>query len=201
MSPRFKKPNSLIPAIIQDARTGKVLMLGFMNKEAYQKTRETKRVTFYSRSKKRLWTKGETSGNYLEVVEIKPDCDRDALLIKARPQGPTCHSGDYSCFGEQSDSLEFLLFLYNLICERKEKFSPHSYTAQLLANGTERILEKVKEESQEVVQAVQKEGKERTIEEISDLLYHLLVLMAVQDIGLGEVILCLQKRGREIRRS
>ena len=197
MNLNFKKQNGLIPAIIQDAHTCKVLMLGFMNKAAYDKTRETKRVTFYSLSKKRLWTKGETSGNYLEVVDIKPDCDGDALLINALPKGPACHSGAYSCFGESPESLEFLLSLYAVILERKEKLPQNSYTANLFKKGTKHILEKVKEESQEVLRAVQSEGKERTIEEISDLTYHLFVLMSDQKIELGDIILCLQKRHKE----
>lgn len=194
MKINFQKPNSLIPAIIQDARTSAVLMLGYMNKAAYQKTRETKRVTFYSRSKKRLWTKGETSGNYLEVVDIKSDCDCDALLIKAMPHGSTCHSGQYSCFGEQENSLQFLQFLYALIKERKKKLPPDSYTTNLFKAGILHILAKVQEEAQEVIQAVKKEGRERIIEEVSDLAYHLMALIVAREITLEELLHCLRKR-------
>lgn len=194
MKINFQKPNSLIPAIIQDARTSAVLMLGYMNKAVYQKTRRTKRVTFYSRSKKRLWTKGETSGNYLEVVDIKSDCDCDALLIKALPKGNTCHSGEYSCFGEQEDSLQFLQFLYALLKERKEKLPPNSYTASLFKAGMPHILAKVQEEAGEVIQAVKKEGRERIVEEVADLVYHLMVLIVACDSTPKEVLHCLRKR-------
>lgn len=194
MNVNLEKLNGLIPAIIQDARTSAVLMLGYMNKAAYQKTRKTKRVTFYSRSKKRLWTKGETSGNYLELVEIKPDCDGDALLIKALPKGATCHTGEYSCFGEQENSLQFLQFLYALIKERKEKLPPNSYTASLFKAGMPRILAKVQEEAQEVIQAVKKEGRGRVVEEVADLVYHLMALIAACEITLEEVAQCLQDR-------
>ncbi len=195
MTLQFSQYDGLIPAIIQDANTCKALMLGFMNNQAFQKTRKTKRVTFYSRSKKRLWTKGETSGNYLEVVDIKPDCDGDAVLIKARPQGPTCHTGEYSCFGESPESLEFLLSLYAVILERKEKLPQNSYTASLFQKGAKRILEKVKEES-EVARAATSEGKARVIEEISDLLYHLTVLMAETKVDWRDIEQCLIRRRR-----
>src|SRR3990167_3054727 len=160
MNVNFKKQNGLVPAIIQDANTCKVLMLGFMNKGAYQKTRRTKRVTFYSRSKKRLWTKGETSGNYLEVVDIKPDCDRDAILIKAIPKGPTCHSGAYSCFGEESgNNIIFFESLRALVEKRKHDMPEGSYTAFLFRAGVSKIGAKVTEEAKEVARAAMSEGK------------------------------------------
>lgn len=197
MNLNFKKQNNLIPAIIQDAGTNKVLMLGFMNKDAYDKTCETKLVTFYSRSKKRLWTKGETSGNYLEVVDIKPDCDCDALLIKALPKGPTCHTGESSCFGipKKPDGLS-LESLFSLIKIRKRLLPSKSYTTFLLQAGLQKMGEKIIEEAGEVVCAAKNEGKDRTIEEASDLLYHLLVLIAASGIEYSEILQCLAKRSR-----
>lgn len=198
MNLNFKKQNGLIPAIIQDANTCKVLMLGFMNKEAYQKTRRVKRVTFYSRSKKRLWTKGETSGNYLEVIDIKPDCDRDAILIKAIPKGPTCHSGAYSCFGEESgNNIIFFESLRALVEKRKHDMplvpsaGEGSYTASLFRAGISKIGAKVTEEAEEVARAATSEGKARVIEEISDLLYHLTVLMAETKVDWWDIEQCL----------
>lgn len=195
MKLNFKKSNNLIPTIIQDASTNKVLMLGFMNKDAYDKTRKTKRVTFYSRSKKRLWEKGETSGNYLEVMSITADCDCDALLIKAIPKGPTCHTGEYSCFRvpKKPDGLS-LESLFSLIKMRKQLLPDKSYTTFLLKAGLQKMGEKVIEEAVEVVYAAKNEGKKRTIEEASDLLYHLLVLIAASDIAYSEVLQCLEKR-------
>ena len=197
MKLNFQKLNNLIPAIIQDAQTDKVLMLGFMNKQALNKTIKTKRVTFYSRSKNRLWTKGETSGNYLEVIEIKTDCDKDSLLIKANAKGPTCHTNQYSCFGEdQEDRLEFLSSLYNLIKQRNRQLPPNSYTASLFKQGQVKILEKIQEEGHEIIKAAKSEGKQRTIEEISDFLYHLMVLMVEQGISWEDIIKCLKARKR-----
>jgi len=192
MKLNFKKQNGLVPAIIQDANTCKVLMLGFMNNGAYQKTRRAKRVTFYSRSKKRLWTKGETSGNYLEVIDIKPDCDRDAILIKAIPKGPACHSGAYSCFGEESgNSIIFFESLLTLVEKRKRDMPKGSYTASLFRAGISKIGAKVTEEAEEVARAATSEGKARVIEEISDLLYHLTVLMAETKVDWMDIEQCL----------
>lgn len=191
----FTKGNCLIPAIIQDARTDQVLMLGFMNKAAYEKTIRTKKVCFYSRTKRRLWTKGETSGNFLQVIAIKTDCDRDCLLIKVKPQEPTCHKGSYSCFGEKPiESCQFLSFLYGLIKERQKTLPAKSYTASLFKQGLEKILEKIDEESTELIRAAKREGRTRIIEESADLLYHLFVLLVEKRIMLQEIVKELKKR-------
>lgn len=182
---------NLTPAIIQDARTNQILMLGYMNDEAYKKTLETKKVWFFSRSKKRLWQKGETSGNYLEVLDIKKDCDKDAFLIKTIPKGPTCHTGKYSCFGQQEFSLQKL---YDTIKSRKKEMPKGSYTAELFKQGLPKICDKIQEESEEVVKAAKAETKDRLTQEISDLLYHLTVLMNKKEVLWSDVISCLKKR-------
>ena len=189
---------NLIPAIVQDADTSQVLMLGYMNQEALQKTRETRLVTFYSRSKKRLWQKGETSGNRLELVEIKEDCDQDALLILARPTGPTCHTGSTSCFSNDPvSSLEVLGRLIRKIDYRsKNADASTSYTKELLDGGVEACGAKVLEEAEEVVRAARLEGKQRTIEEAADVLYHLLTLLKVSDVSFDSVLQELQKRSQ-----
>ncbi|MEK9165568.1 MAG: bifunctional phosphoribosyl-AMP cyclohydrolase/phosphoribosyl-ATP diphosphatase HisIE [Patescibacteria group bacterium] len=193
----FQKLNGLIPAIIQDSITNQVLMLGFMDKAAYAKTIKTKKVCFYSRTKKKLWTKGETSGNFLNVIKIKTDCDSDCLLIKVKPQGLTCHKGKYSCFGEKpAESCQFLFFLFDLIKERKKTLPAKSYTASLFNQGLEKILEKIDEEAGEVQKAAKEESKKRLIEEGADLLYHLFVLMAEKRITLQEIVKELQKRNQ-----
>lgn len=204
---QFSKCRGLIPAIIQDATTNSVLMLGFMNKTAYEKTRATKRVTFYSRSKKRLWTKGETSGNFLETISISADCDSDTLLIKVKPRGPTCHTGAVSCFGRDVNlpgtlgevpgrNAIFLETLLALIKERKRDMPNGSYTASLFRDGISKIGAKIAEEAEEVVRAAQSESKARTVEEVSDLLYHLTVLMAEIGMDWSGVGACLFKRRR-----
>ena len=142
----FKKLDGLIPAIVQDSSTMQVLMLGFMNEEAYKKTLKTEKVTFWSRTKKRLWQKGETSGNYIKVKEIKVDCDNDSLLILAEPQGPTCHKGKYSCFGDKENNVAFLEELFTLIKARKEKRPQKSYTTTLFDKGLDEIIKKIAEE-------------------------------------------------------
>jgi phosphoribosyl-ATP pyrophosphohydrolase/phosphoribosyl-AMP cyclohydrolase len=194
MKLNFKKMNGLIPAIIQDSATMQVLMLGFMNEEAFKKTIETGKVTFWSRGKGRLWQKGEKSGNYLEVVSIKKDCDNDTLLILARPNGSTCHKGKYSCFGEENVSVTFLNRLFELIKDRKSKMPKKSYTSSLFKKGIDEIVKKLGEESVEVIIAAKGGRKKRLIEESSDLLYHLLVLLAEKNIGLNEVIKELVRR-------
>jgi len=179
----FEKMDGLIPVIIQDNVSKAVLMLGYMNKEAYDKTLKDGLVTFWSRSKNRLWQKGETSGNTLKVVSINQDCDNDALLIMAEPKGSTCHKGSKSCFGEN-----FMLgSLFSLIMNRKEKAPKGSYTASLFEGGLESILAKISEESEEVVQAAKSEGRQRLIEESSDLLYHLFVLLVNEGISLDDI--------------
>lgn len=187
----FSKLNGLVPAIVQDAETLQVLMLGFMNKEALEKTLSEGKVTFFSRSKNRLWQKGETSGNFLKVVEIKVDCDNDSLLILARPEGPTCHTGTESCFGKS----EFdLIQLFKLIKERKEKMPKNSYTSSLFTDGLDKIIAKIEEEAEEVVRAAKSEGKQRLIEESCDLLYHLFVLLSNENITIDEIQAELKKR-------
>lgn len=194
----WNKMNKLIPAIVQDESTGRVLMLGFMNEEALEKTLESGRVTFWSRSRKSLWTKGETSGNYLELQEIRQDCDNDTLLILARPQGPCCHRGTFSCFAadDEFSGLEFLGYLERLIAHRKEEMPGGSYTTTLFAKGLAEIAKKVGEEAIEVVLS-SAQDKERSIEESADLLYHLVVFLAQKGITLKEVTEELEKRHQE----
>lgn len=176
----------LIPAIIQHAQTSQVLMLGYMNDESLEKTKQEGRITFYSRSKQRLWTKGETSGNFLELVSIQEDCDKDALLIKALPKGPTCHTGTYSCFEDKTPE-GFLHQLEGTILSRKTNPDEASYTASLFKKGTKKIAQKVGEEATEVILEAMDSNKELLIEESSDLLYHLLVLLADQGVSLKDV--------------
>lgn len=191
----FTKLNGLIPAIIQDVETKQVLMLGFMNGESLKKTIKTKKVWFFSRSKNRLWMKGEESGNILNLISIASDCDNDTLLIQVKPKGPTCHTNAASCFGEQK-SINILLELFKLIGERKSKMPEGSYTTSLFKKGVDKICAKIKEESLEVIKAAKKETKQRLIEESCDLIYHLLVLLVNQKIGLDEIFGELEKRKR-----
>ncbi|MGK9477288.1 bifunctional phosphoribosyl-AMP cyclohydrolase/phosphoribosyl-ATP diphosphatase HisIE [Melioribacter sp. OK-6-Me] len=184
----FEKSGGLVPAIVQDKFTGQILMLGFMNKEALKKTIDTGLVTFYSRSRKELWTKGVTSGNYLKLDSIVTDCDNDTLLIYAIPEGPTCHLNRYSCFGIDKDNVMFLSYLYKLINERKKNLPENSYTTRLFQSGLDRIIQKVGEESIETVIAAKNKNRKEFIDESSDLIYHLLVLMAELEIGLDEVV-------------
>lgn len=176
----------LIPAIIQHAQTHQVLMLGYMNQEAIEKTREEGKVTFYSRSKQRLWTKGETSGNYLNLVSIEEDCDQDTYLIKVIPEGDTCHKGTYTCFGEK-DAKGFLHELEGVIEHRKENPDEKSYTSSLFSKGTKKIAQKVGEEATELILEAMDKEKELLIEESADFLYHWLVLLADQGISLEDV--------------
>jgi phosphoribosyl-ATP pyrophosphohydrolase/phosphoribosyl-AMP cyclohydrolase len=182
----FEKNNGLIPVIIQDANTLQVLMLGYMNREALEKTREEGRVTFFSRSKNRLWTKGESSGNVLEVQEILEDCDQDTLLIKALPAGPTCHTGSTSCFGEEP-AKGFLYQLEHTINQRIGEDVSDSYTNNLFRKGTGKIAQKVGEEAVELVIEAMGDQNERFKNEAADLLYHLLILLKTKEIRLEEV--------------
>ena len=184
----FEKLGGLIPAVVVDIQSNQVLMVGFMNKEAFAKTIETKRVTFFSRSKKALWTKGETSGNILNLVDIKKDCDNDSLLILAKPTGPTCHTGDYSCFGAEKTNINFLNQLSGLIKERKKILPENSYTTKLFKNGANRIIQKIGEEAIETVIAAKNRDKDEIVNETADLIYHLLVMLAEQEIDLKEVV-------------
>ena len=168
----------LIPAIIQDERTNKVLMLGFMNEEALEKTQVTGKVTFFSRTKNRLWTKGEESGNFLNLVSITEDCDHDTLLIKVRPEGAVCHTGDDTCFQEKNEEpVMFLKYLQDFIDRRRREMPENSYTTSLFKEGINRIAQKVGEEAVETVIEAMKGDDERLIYEASDLLYHLIVLL------------------------
>ena len=193
----FNKLNGLIPAVVVDANNGAVLMLGFMNKEAVKKTIETKLVTFYSRSRNTLWTKGETSGNYLHLVDIKPDCDNDALLVFTNPAGNTCHLGNYSCFGvEKKPLLNFLINLFELIKSRKTELPEKSYTTKLFKEGSNKIIQKVGEEAIETVIAAKNRNKDEIINETSDLLYHLFVMLADQEIELEQIVKNLAGRAK-----
>lgn len=187
----FSKLNGLVPAVIQDVETLEVLMLGFMDEEALRKTLDDGKVTFFSRSKNRLWQKGETSGNFLNVIDIKLDCDNDSLLVLIKPQGPTCHTGEASCFGRNQFNL---LKLYRLIKERKKRMPKNSYTSSLFNAGLEKILAKIEEESKEVQCAARSEGKQRLIEESCDLLYHLFVLLNNENIDIVDLAKELNKR-------
>ena len=194
----FEKMGGLVPAIIQDATTKNVLMLGFMNEEAYQKTLETKHVTFWSRTRQTLWTKGETSGNFLNLVDMKIDCDNDTLLVKAIPDGPTCHKGTDTCWGEENltdeNPLLFLTELQDFINKRKEQMPEGSYTTKLFRDGVNKIAQKVGEEALETVIEATNGTDEHLIYEASDLLYHLLVLLTEKDLRIEDVAAELRKR-------
>lgn len=189
----FPDNNTLLPCIVQDATTWRVLMVGYMNRDAYEKTLAENRVTFYSRSKQRLWTKGETSGNYLEVVEIITDCDNDTLLIKAKPAGPVCHTGSDTCFGEINEK-RMLDRLEEIIHSRRENPEQGSYTSKLFEQGINRIAQKVGEEAVEVVIASKDEDENRFLNEAADLLYHFLVLLASRNKKLNDVEAILEGR-------
>ncbi|KDW99479.1 phosphoribosyl-ATP diphosphatase [Escherichia coli 1-392-07_S3_C1] len=190
----WQKNAGLMPAIIQHAVSGEVLMLGYMNEEALAKTQETGKVTFFSRTKQRLWTKGETSGHFLNVISIAPDCDNDPLLILVNSIGPTCHKGTSSCFGDNSHQWLFLYQLEQLLAERKSADPASSYTAKLYANGTKRIAQKVGEEGVETALAATVHDKFELKNEASDLMYHLLVLLQDQELNLTAVIENLRER-------
>ncbi len=192
----FEKMNGLVPAIVQDARTKTVLMLGYMHEEAYQKTIETKKVTFWSRSRNELWTKGETSGNYLNLVDIKVDCDNDALLVKALPQGPTCHKGTDTCWGEENTTnpLLFLTELQDFINKRHEEMPEGSYTTSLFKDGLNRMAQKVGEEALELVIEATNGTNERMIYEGSDMLYHLIVLLTSKGMRIEDMAAELAER-------
>ncbi len=185
----FEKSAGLVPAIIQDARTKNVLMLGYMNDEAYRKTLETKKVTFFSRSRQQLWTKGETSGNFLELVSIKVDCDNDTLLVKANPTGPVCHKGTDTCWGEKNDykSLEFLSQLQDFIETRYRDMPEGSYTTSLFKDGLNRMAQKVGEEALETVIEAVNGTNERLIYEASDMFYHLIVLLTSKGLRIEDI--------------
>lgn len=194
----FEKMNGLIPAIIQDEHTQKVLMLGFMNKEAYEKTVETGKVTFFSRTKNRLWTKGETSGNFLNVVSIKADCDNDTLLIQAVPEGPICHTGTDTCWGEKNEQdVMFLKELQDFIDKRHAEMPEKSYTTSLFKSGVNKMAQKVGEEAVETVIEACNGTDERLIYEGADLLYHLIVLLTSKGYRIEDLARELKERHSE----
>ncbi len=192
----FEKNNGLIPVVIQDGKTNHVLMLGYMNQKALEETRKTGKVTFYSRTKQRLWTKGETSGNFLELDSIQADCDADTLLVKVCPIGPTCHLGSDTCFGfdNKGSGIQFLQDLQEIIKSRKETVHEGSYTASLFASGINKIAQKVGEEAVEVVIEAKESETGNLKEETADLLFHLLVLLEQKEIPLAEVVDVLRER-------
>lgn len=190
-----KSPDGLVPAVIQDAETGKVLMLGYMNAEAYEKTQAENVVTFFSRSKQRLWTKGETSSNFLHVCEMLPDCDGDTLLIKVLPDGPTCHTGADTCFDEVNQGRgQFLNYLQDTIHDRKVNPTETSYTASLFRKGVNKIAQKVGEEAVELVIEAKDDNDDLFRGEAADLLFHFLVLLEQKNTNLDDIIEILQQR-------
>lgn len=189
-----KYTDGLVPAVVQDFQTLKVLMVGFMNQEAIQVTQEKRRVTFYSRSKNRLWTKGEESGNFLELKSIDVDCDADTLLIKAAPLGPVCHTGADTCFNEKNKDSHFLHYLEEIIQLRKNASPDDSYVAKLFQKGLNKIAQKVGEESVELVIEAKDNNEELFLNEAADLLFHYLILLNAKGYSLKEVIQILEKR-------
>lgn len=195
MNLNFEKVNGLMPVIVQDETTQQVLMLGYMNEEALEKTRTENRVTFYSRSKERLWTKGETSGNFLEVVDLNVDCDQDCILIKANPTGPTCHKGTTSCFGEEDDK-GFIYKLEQTISQRIDENDPDSYTNKLYRKGINKVAQKVGEEAVEVVIEAKDNNDDLFKNEAADLLYHYLILLKAKGVLLEDIEAILRERSR-----
>jgi phosphoribosyl-AMP cyclohydrolase / phosphoribosyl-ATP pyrophosphohydrolase len=197
----FDKGDGLVPAIVQDADTGAVLMLAYMNREALEQTLARKRAVFFSRSKQRLWEKGETTGHTLDVVDVAVDCDADTLLITARPRGPACHKGTLTCFGNEprasATSVAFLAKLEAVIARRATEQPDASYTAKLLAKGINKVAQKVGEEGVETALAGVNESDQKVVEESADLLFHLLVLLRARNVPLATVITELEKRHRK----
>ncbi len=194
----FEKVDGLIPAIIQDNETSKVLMLGYMNKEALEKTQATGKVTFYSRTKQRLWTKGEESGNFLNLVSMEADCDKDTLLIKVNPVGPVCHTGSDTCFGEKNkEDILFFKYLQGFIEKRYKEMPEGSYTTSLFESGINRMAQKVGEEALESVIEACNGTDERLIYESADMLYHLIVMLTSKGLSIEDLAVELQKRHKK----
>jgi phosphoribosyl-ATP pyrophosphohydrolase/phosphoribosyl-AMP cyclohydrolase len=189
----FEKSNGLVPCVVQDSRTNRVLMLGYMNKEALDKTLAEKKLTFYSRTKQRLWTKGETSGNYLLLEDVKSDCDHDTLLFKVIPVGPACHTGTDTCFDEEN-KFASIEFLESIIKERKNNPKQGSYTNSLFDSGINKIAQKVGEEAVELIIESKDNNKELFLNEAADLMYHYLVLLTAKGFELKDVLQILSKR-------
>ncbi|GHE61783.1 MULTISPECIES: bifunctional phosphoribosyl-AMP cyclohydrolase/phosphoribosyl-ATP diphosphatase HisIE [Roseivirga] len=191
----FEKENGLVPAIIQDLKTAKVLMLGYMNKEALEKTLHTGKVTFFSRSKQRLWTKGETSENYLQLKSVAVDCDSDSLLVLVEPKGPTCHTGSDTCWDEINvNNIQFLSYLTQVIKERKQLPTDESYVARLFSKGINKVAQKVGEEAVEVVIEAKDNDEKLFLNESADLLFHLMMLLEAKGYTLNEVVSILKER-------
>jgi phosphoribosyl-AMP cyclohydrolase / phosphoribosyl-ATP pyrophosphohydrolase len=189
-----KYPDALVPAVVQDYNTQKVLMLGFMNAEAVQKTEQTGLVTFYSRSKKRLWTKGEESGNHLKLKQMLVDCDNDTLLIKAEPTGPVCHTGADTCWSEKNHTEDFLSYLEQIIQLRRNSNDENSYVRKLFTKGINKIAQKVGEEAVEMVIEAKDVNQELFLNEAADLLFHYIVLLQAKDCSLNDVVQVLKQR-------
>lgn len=189
-----KYADGLVPAIVQDAATRRVLMLGFMNREAFEKTRRDGQVTFFSRARQRLWTKGETSGNFLAVKQLLLDCDADTLLIKATPAGAVCHTGADTCFDEKNENENFLFELEKVICDRRQNPREDSYTSKLFRKGINKIAQKVGEEAVELVIEAKDDNRELFKAEAADLFYHLLALFAEKEVSLAEILQTLKER-------
>jgi len=188
-----KNSVGLVPAIIQDVETKNILMLGFMNKEALDLTLESKKVHFFSRSKNRIWMKGEESGNFLNLISLKPDCDNDSLLLKVKPQGPTCHKGDDTCWGEKNDH-NFLNTLEKIIVDRIKNPSNNSYVSNLFEKGIDKIAQKLGEEATEMIIASKNENKKEVIYESADLLFHFLILLQKKNLRFKDVVNELEQR-------
>jgi phosphoribosyl-ATP pyrophosphohydrolase/phosphoribosyl-AMP cyclohydrolase len=197
----FAKGAGLVPAIVQDADSGAVLMMAYMNREALEQTLARRRAVFYSRSKQRLWEKGETTGHTLEVVDVALDCDADTLLVSARPRGPACHNGTLTCFGDESRSsaasIAFLAKLEGVVAQRASEKPEDSYTARLLGKGINKVAQKVGEEGVETALAGANDSDQKVIEESADLLFHLLVLLRARGVALGKVVEELERRHRK----
>jgi len=191
-----KSPAGLIPAIVQDWQTQKVLMLGYMNRESFDKTNETGKVTFFSRSRRTLWVKGETSGNFLEVKELLIDCDGDTILIKATPTGSVCHTGADTCFDEKNAAENFLFELEKIVQERKANPNENSYTSKLFQGGLNKIAQKVGEEAVELIIEAKDEDSELFKAEAADLLYHFLILLSAKNLELSDIVDTLKQRRR-----
>jgi phosphoribosyl-ATP pyrophosphohydrolase/phosphoribosyl-AMP cyclohydrolase len=194
IQPDFEKMQDSIPAIIQHSVTKQVLMLGYISKASLDHTLSSGKVTFFSRSKQKLWTKGETSGNYLQLVKIHLDCDKDAILIEVLPQGPVCHTGSFSCFGPEQPDLNFLQKLETIIKSRKSETPDRSYTASLFAEGINKIAQKVGEEAVELVIEAKDNHRELFLNEAADLMYHYLVLLSAKEFSLEDVLQVLVER-------
>jgi len=190
----FDKNGGLVPAIVQDYRSQQVLMLGYLNRDALEKTLREERVTFYSRSKQRLWTKGESSGNFLELKGIKLDCDQDTLLLRVQPKGPTCHTGSDTCFDETNESQHFLQYLQGVIEDRKANPKEGSYTTRLFEKGINKVAQKVGEEAVELVIEAKDDNRELFLNEAADLMYHYLVLLTAKGYVLEDVLQVLRER-------